>query len=68
MKQRETFQSPYKQYQEHIGKPFKLIGEVEPLDKEVGKQYRVKLSTGETIIAWPEEVYSGTGWEPAIKK
>ena len=66
MKLRDTFQSPYEQYAEHVGKSFKVIGpHTEGVDPEVGPMYDIRLSDGEVITAWPEEIYVGTGWEPS---
>jgi hypothetical protein len=67
MKQRETFQSPYDQYAEHVGKPITTVNRRKADDydpDEVGLMYDVVLADGTAFAAWPEEVFEGTGWEP----
>lgn len=61
---RETFQSPYSQYKHLVGLPFDIISTVKPKDEEVGDQYNIRFEGGQEIIAWPEEIYSDTGWNP----
>lgn len=62
---RETFQSPYKEYNDKIGLGFEILGESDNPDKdETGPLYNIKMADGTTIVAWPEEIFSGTGWEP----
>jgi hypothetical protein len=55
----KRFRAVYEQYREHDGKPFTLLrtfplpeGETEFPEQ----QHEIRLSTGETITAWPEEV------------
>jgi hypothetical protein len=56
---RPFFQSPYSQYGHYNGKPFELLGESNAAyDKEeVGAMYMIKIE-GETIEAWPEEIFA----------
>lgn len=62
---RKTFQSPYNQYSKHVGKPFDILGEVDNPDKEeTGPLFNIKFMEGEIIQAWPEEIFSDTGWNP----
>jgi hypothetical protein len=63
----KTFQSPYDQYVKHIGKTFEVLS-ITPPDKdnkEAGILYKIKLSDGEVIEAWPEEVLTEEieGWQ-----
>ena len=62
---RETFQSPYEQYQEHVGKSFTVIQEITDWedDPEVGILYQICLEDGEVIAAWPEEVEARWSWD-----
>ena len=67
---RETFQSPYDQYKHHVGKKFKIIEVLPHVEDDGGNLYYIQFedSHGENeefIEAWPEEVFTGTGWEPA---
>lgn len=62
---RETFQSPYEQYREHIGKPFKYISKrIFDNEGEQSETHLIEFADSTRIEALPEEIYSGTGWEP----
>jgi hypothetical protein len=65
MKKRETFQSPYDQYKQHIGKPFEILYEnaKNVSDPEASTTYKIRIDDQE-IDALPEEIYEGDGWEP----
>jgi len=56
---RETFQSPYDQHAEHVGKGFKVVTWGFPDGEEAGVLYRIRLEDGSEIEAWPEEVQVG---------
>lgn len=65
---RELFNSPYDQYEERIGQPFKVIRQLEwdeiddvpeIAEHEVGRMYLIEFEDKEQIHAWPEEVEAG---------
>jgi len=58
-KLRESFWTPYEQYQEHNGKNFEVLGEVtEGIDEEIkGDLFKIRLEDGTEIQAWSEEIY-----------
>lgn len=58
-KLRESFWTPYGQYQEYIGREFELIGEITDVDEELkGELFNIKFTdNGEIIHAWFEEIY-----------
>lgn len=60
---RESFQSPYDQYKEHIGKTFQIIGFNPKQDEEGSERYTIEFLDGIIIEALPEEIFSGIGWK-----
>ena len=55
---RETFDSPFEQYEDRIGQRFTVIGKVDVTPNDPGSQelYRIRFADGAEIEAWPEEV------------
>ena len=53
------FDSPYEQYREHNGKTCVVLRKLLDAERhsEVGDLFRIRLSTGEEIDAWPEELH-----------
>lgn len=60
---RETFTTPYEQYAEHEGQPFRLIRAITKPGPEFDAvslpMYEVEFEGGTHIHAWPEEVVNG---------
>ena len=57
---RDTFASPFDQYRDRIGQPFRLLGAVDPRDydyNECGPMFCIEFPDGAVIDAWPEEVF-----------
>jgi hypothetical protein len=56
---RESFWTPYEQYQECTGRKFEVIGEVTDVDEEIkGELFEIRFTdNGEIIQAWFEEIY-----------
>lgn len=65
MQVRETFQSPYNEYKERVGQPFKDLGITDCDGTETTViVHKIEFEDGTQIWAWPEEIYKGIGWEP----
>lgn len=65
--QRETFQSPYTEYAEHIGKKFEIVDSTPASIKnhpDYKDTYEIMFEDGTRITALPEEVLNNTGWNP----
>jgi len=58
-KLRESFWTPYEQYEESIGRKFIVLNEVTDVDEEIkGELFNIEFTdNGEIIQAWFEEVY-----------
>jgi len=59
---RDSFASPYDQYKDRIGQPFRLLGRVDPATydrEECGPMYWIEFVDGVRIEAWPEEIFDG---------
>jgi hypothetical protein len=54
---RKFFTSPYQQYEEYVGSPFKVLGIDKQGTKDAGETlYRIQLKNGMKITAWGLEV------------
>ena len=58
MRPLKYFWTPYAQYAEREGQPFKVLHRIADVDEEVGKMYLIEFPDGEKIFAWEEEVDS----------
>lgn len=56
---RESFWTPYEQYNECKGRKFEVLGEVVDVDEETkGELFNIRFAdNGEEIQAWFEEIY-----------
>lgn len=65
---RDTFQTPYSEFEMHRGKSFEII-DYTPAAKrnhpDFTDTYLIRFQDGTEIIALPEEVLNNTGWNPA---
>lgn len=67
MRLRATFQTPWSDYQEHIGKTFEFLrecNESDGFDEEVLPRYLIRLSDGTEIQVCPEEIDADELWQP----
>jgi hypothetical protein len=65
---RETFQSPYEEFKQHIGKRFEILDMTEAAFKnhpDFTDTYEILVETGERFTALPEEIFiQENGWNP----
>jgi hypothetical protein len=64
---RPTFQSPYQEGKFFVGSEFEIIDTTyaaKPNHPDFSDTYEVRFKDGTTFTALPEEVFTGTGWEP----
>lgn len=61
MNLRESFQSDFVDYKKFNGRSFEILKEKDPETydyADVGPMYVIRLSSGERIDAYPEEIYN----------